>query len=330
MDAPITIPFLKVFDNKFHVVFHNNYKRIYPENQGENLQKDRVLSYNGLLSKSAERLILERLTAWFNVCDAYNSLPVSVRGYHFKKLVFITLTLSEKQCMSDMDIKAKLLDMFLDRLLTTFGKYEYFWRAEKQKNGNIHFHLILDLYIDKLQLRSIWNGVQDYYGLLDNFEKKYHHKNPNSTDIKLINSKTGGIGYISKYVQKQKDEVLVQGRLYSFSKGLVHLKIPMIIIDSYVSYFIDKCKSLFQHTVIQKDYFVGIYFKQPLNLEFFQFDFLRILRNYYKDYALLLYVKETPEEIMHLFELKNFNFPKFAEMISDKDLICEVRKYFIF
>ena len=330
MEAPLIIPFLKVFDNKLHIVFNNNYRRIYPDEQGSNLKKDRVLAYNGLLSKSAERLILERLTAWFNVCDEYNKLPVKTRGYHFKKLVFVTLTLSQKQSMSDKDVKAKLLDMFLDRLSEDYGKCEYFWRAEKQKNGNIHFHLVLDVYIDKYVLRDRWNAVQDYYGLLDKFERKYHHKNPNSTDIRLINAKSGGIGYISKYVQKQKDEVVVDGRLYSFSKGLLHLKIPMVIIDSYVNYFIDKCKLMFEHTVIQKDYFVGIYFKNPLNIDLFQFEFIRKVKQYYHDYAILLYINDAPEHIMSLFELKNFNYSKFLEMLSEKELTYEARKYFIF
>ena len=63
------------------------------------------------------------------------------------KLTFITLTLPSKQIHSDNEIKSKCLNQFLIELKKNHSVSRYIWKAEKQENNNIHFHIIADKFI---------------------------------------------------------------------------------------------------------------------------------------------------------------------------------------
>src|SRR5690606_39568338 len=65
--------------------------------------------------------------------------------YKFR-LSFITLTLPSPQgSISDKEIKRGPLRMFIQKMGRRYGMYNYVWKAEKQKNGNIHFHITTDV-----------------------------------------------------------------------------------------------------------------------------------------------------------------------------------------
>ena len=154
------------------------------------------------------------------------------------KIAFVTLTLPSKQIHSDNEIKSKCLNQFLIELKKRFKVARYVWRAEKQKNGNIHFHILIDRFVPWSSLRDIWNRIVNKLGYVDRYReelKKWHESgfkvrkdllknwdyksqlkayetgkkndwnSPNSTDIhsirKIINIKA----YISKYLTKNGD-----------------------------------------------------------------------------------------------------------------------------
>lgn len=93
------------------------------------------------------------------------------------RLVFITLTLSSTQQHSDVEIKEHIFQPFLDYLRKAFKVDLYIWKAERQKNLNLHFHLIVDKYIPLAIVREKWNRYQDKLGYISNY---YQH---NSTKI---------------------------------------------------------------------------------------------------------------------------------------------------
>lgn len=151
------------------------------------------------------------------------------------KFSFITLTIS-----SEMD-KNINYSMLLKRLIETleyrYGKFNYVWRIEFQLNGNLHFHLIIDIEIDWKIVRSQWNKIQkihvdryaikmrskyrngfyfdgnmlDYNGKVVEEEIQYKRfskgnkanwRNPNSTDVKIVVDSSQISSYVSKYVTK--------------------------------------------------------------------------------------------------------------------------------
>ncbi|MCS7020181.1 MAG: hypothetical protein RMJ87_14205, partial [Cytophagales bacterium] len=79
-------------------------------------------------------------------------------------LIAITLTLSSEQKHDDRTIKKVLLNHFLTELRENHNVEHYYWVAETQENGNIHFHVLIDVYIDKQKLSSIWNRIQAKLG----------------------------------------------------------------------------------------------------------------------------------------------------------------------
>lgn len=79
---------------------------------------------------------------------------------------FITLTLIE----SVPDTKGvKILNKFLTVLRKQYGQFNYLWVAERQQNGNIHFHMICDKRFDIIYINSLWTAQQVNAGL--------YHKN---------------------------------------------------------------------------------------------------------------------------------------------------------
>ena len=136
--------------------FQKNHK--VSDKSKKNLQKDKL---KGTLLKSTIKKITNQLTTWLSSINTYNSLP-NVKKIHKKYYpVFITLTLSSIQKHSDNFIKRYMLGAFIKSIKLNYGVKYYYWRAEKQKNGNIHFHLIVDKYIDYNSLRQKWNLIQE-------------------------------------------------------------------------------------------------------------------------------------------------------------------------
>ncbi len=155
------------------------------------------------------------------------------------KMSFVTLTLSSK-----MNIKTNytlLLKWLLEKLIYRYGVFNYCWKIEFQKNGNLHFHLIIDTCIDWKIVRKQWNKLQklhvDEYQIKQKMlykkgyfyndkiidskgnvveektqQKRYYNgvkanwRNPNSTDVKIVECINGIEGYIAKYVSKEDTE----------------------------------------------------------------------------------------------------------------------------
>ena len=72
---------------------------------------------------------------------------------------FITLTLQSKQQHTDDELVRFLLNPFLVYARKYFGVKYYVWKKELQRNGNIHFHLVTDKFIDHKALRATWNRL---------------------------------------------------------------------------------------------------------------------------------------------------------------------------
>jgi len=159
-----------------------------------------------------------------------------ITGRHFHmRIAFVTLTLPSQQVHTDNEIKAKCLNQFLIELKKRFKVARYVWRAEKQKNGNIHFHILIDRFVPWQNLRDIWNRIVEKLGYVSRYRdelKKWHEggfkvrkellknwdyksqlkayktgvandwNSPNSTDIHSIRKIINVKAYIAKYITK--------------------------------------------------------------------------------------------------------------------------------
>jgi len=87
------------------------------------------------------------------------------------RLAMLTLTLPAAQMHYDLYIKKYLLNEFLTIIRKRYNVVNYIWKAEKQFNGNIHFHLIVDKYIHYKEANSIWNKILDTHGYIEAYRR---------------------------------------------------------------------------------------------------------------------------------------------------------------
>jgi hypothetical protein len=103
--------------------------------------------------------------------------------------VFLTVTLPMDQVHTDAEINRACLQPFLIRLRRDYGIENYFWRAEAQENGRVHFHILVDRYIPKRYLQLAWNMSVEALGYLTRYFEASGSLTPPSTEVHRITDK---------------------------------------------------------------------------------------------------------------------------------------------
>lgn len=86
---------------------------------------------------------------------------------------FLTLTLPAEQVHTDQEITKKVLGTFLDKCRKLGLLSNYVWRAEKQKNGNIHYHILTDTFANFSLFRRLWYLALRPLGYMSTFSAKF-------------------------------------------------------------------------------------------------------------------------------------------------------------
>ena len=202
----------------------------------------------GILSKAS----LKRMRTAIQILNhTSKSKKVYVRktnSYFRFKINFITLTLPCKQKDSDKFIRRYMLERFL-RWMRSKGANKYIWKAETQKNGNIHFHITTSLFIHHAEVRKQWNSIC--------FANDYTNDktdNPNSTDVHSVKNDKYIESYMVKYLSKS-DETRrkVNCKIWDCSSNLKE-KFPIItenIPDEEIHNFINQAEHKIEDTFYQ-------------------------------------------------------------------------------
>jgi len=229
------------------VVFYTDVSGV-PKKRGvkslENLKNNKTKTFS---RKAQKRCIsaCEKLVA----LETFGRFGRNTHLFRYASITFLTLTLPVANSqLTDFHLK-KRLNQFLIYLERQIGKFQYVWKAEKQKNGNLHFHILMNRKVHWKIVRSTWNfciselveeyskkmkelSLSDYIRLRQKergFElkkciKAYNEgvkegwNNPNTTDIHSIYFLKNIISYISKYISKQEDGI--DGRYWGCSDFL--------------------------------------------------------------------------------------------------------------
>lgn len=217
--------------------------------------------HQGRMSKIATRKLTRSLDYLVHMAKPKKIVkPYHGRNFTFK-VNFITLTLSSKQIHSDQVIKAELLNHFLITSLRKWNVTKYVWRAEKQENGNIHFHIATGNFIPWNELRNEWNKIQQKLGYVTRYREnreEWHKKgfnydprhakqwpyerqlkawkkgcetqwdNPNSVDIHSLMHVGNIKAYMVKYMSKNKkytdEEIQAWNELSEEEKEMIRNK----------------------------------------------------------------------------------------------------------
>lgn len=222
-------------DSVFGKLYPNAVNSDISENSLRNLKKKRN---NMSLSKASKKKMLDSINSMY--CLSKGRKIEYKKGkyiYNFK-CSFITLTLPSEQIHTDKTIKSQCLNQFLIELRKKYQVKNYVWKAELQSNGNIHFHIVTDKYVNYLALRWRWNRIINKLGYVKRYSdrmsklslsdyaklrkkpiedvreayargKRCNWTNPNSVDVKSVKSDDELAIYLAKYLTKKasKDDI---------------------------------------------------------------------------------------------------------------------------
>ena len=226
-----TYEVLKIVKSGYVIYTQSNFRS---EKQRElDMEKEisPVATYTGEMNAQSKRRLMKIFYLWSDSIDMYNLKMKEMKMSSFKKLVFITLTLCCTQFHADAQIKVNCLKPFLRVLREKYNCQNYVWKAETQANGNIHFHLIVDTYIQKELVSDAWNNAIENLGYVSEFEKKYGHRNPPSARIEAVRKMDNIDRYCAKYLCKESNYRKIEGALWKASVPLYQLRETSVEID---------------------------------------------------------------------------------------------------
>ena len=163
------------------------------------IEAPRNNKHHGYLSEKSMVRLKERINYMIYISTnktLRKSLLLPVTKY---KLVFIVLTLPSAQLHSDREISKTCFEPFLKVMRVRWKCNNYLWKKESQNNGNIHYHIISDTYINWEIMRNEWNFQLEKLGYISRSKSK----NPNSTDIHAIYKLSNPAAYLAGYIGKK-------------------------------------------------------------------------------------------------------------------------------
>ena len=209
------------------------------------------------LSLNAKNNLKNKINWLYHLAKAQKILTYSGNTLFNFKVGFITLTLPSKQKHPTKEITNLVFNQFLTEVRQRTKLKNYVWRLEFQQNGNAHYHIVTDTYIDYQLVRTIWNRCLDKLGYIQEYAKRFKDlslmqynnlvnknrktdfetiknrylkglkakwKNPNSVDVKSVTSGKNIAGYISKYFSK-KDDSAVNHNILDNEKNSKNLRL---------------------------------------------------------------------------------------------------------
>jgi len=185
-----------------------------------------MAKYSGIVTTSTQKRIRKNVDKFLQLSKTKKVInPITNKTQTFK-LTFITLTISEDEKMlTASEAYKQLLKPFL-RWMKEKQKVElYLWKAELQKRGQIHYHITINNFIHYSDIKNTWNNIQNRAGLLESFNKKYGHKNPNSTDIHSVYKIKDIAAYLVKYLSKEgSEDDKTSGKIWDCSQNIKSFK----------------------------------------------------------------------------------------------------------
>lgn len=223
-----------------------------------------------ILSSTSKRKLFDSLNSMYSLSSP-RKIEMKNKGFIYNfRMSFITLTLPSPQMHSDVTIKSKCLNQFLIEIKKAYSVDNFVWKAELQQNENIHFHLIIDKYIDFQALRRRWNRIINKLDYVKAYQNKmqglslsaYHAlrnskgncdfekskaayakgclsnwANPNSVDVRSVSNKKDLASYLAKYVSKAVSEA---DEIFNDEGTEISNDMPSLLDYYYNSFSCDK------------------------------------------------------------------------------------------
>ncbi len=240
---PDRITVRSVNETRCNDAFLNYVKKAISTKSKGNLSKNKSTF---VLSPTSKRLIKDSYQLLYELAPPRTvNINKTTKIFNFRTS-FVTLTLPAKQFHTDVEIK-QCLNHFLTDIRRHLKVNNYVWKAELQKNENIHFHLTLDIFTTYNALRFYWNRCLDRLGYINVYRSKFknmslleysRHRNlkveeckdayfkgvknnwstPNTVDVRAVRNSKALKNYLAKYLSKNNDDNLDSNRASNFGK----------------------------------------------------------------------------------------------------------------
>jgi hypothetical protein len=191
--------------------------------------------HNFQISPNSRKNLIEKIL-WLNQFAKARTIRTYSGKYIYNfRTSFITLTLPSIQRHPTSEITNECFDAFLTTLRNRLKMKNYVWKLEYQDNGNVHYHLITDTYVDYFFALKHWNKIINKLGYVDEYQAKMSEmswldyvkeygkggsipvtelarrygkgkrekwQNPNSVDMRAVRTNNNLHYYLSKYFAK--------------------------------------------------------------------------------------------------------------------------------
>jgi hypothetical protein len=287
-------------------------------------------TYNGFMSPTTKRKVSQYLNVWMSAIMQGKKERATEGNTITPYLTFVTLTLPAEQMHDDNFIKRNCLIPFIADLKRLCNVKHYFWRAEAQKNGNIHFHLLIDTRIRHEVLRELWNSYMLKYGYIDKYRQNQQHRhlhgftpmksvnekwttekqkaayergvnenwsNPNSTDIHSLRKIRSVSSYVVKYCCKTEGHRPIKGRIHGCSDSLRELKYYGTVQANLSPRLYAALNDTAGIRKVTTEHAVMFYGNIRAAIEKWDYNLRQQLHNYYTTIYQQLYETETENEV---------------------------------
>ena len=194
--------------------------------------------HNFEISQNAHRTLKRKINWLYYLAKSKNVTTYSGKNIFNFKMSFITLTLPSAQQHTTAFITKNLFNQFLTELRQRTNLENYVWRLEFQTNGNVHYHIATDIYLDYFFIQKIWNRILDLHMYITPYTEKFKNltlsaynklvnpsgktdfsiiakrfakgcenkwNQPNTIDVKSVTNQKNISSYIAKYFSKNAE-----------------------------------------------------------------------------------------------------------------------------
>lgn len=202
---------------------------------GEHYENEKRF-HNFKISEQSHKTIMQKINWLYFLAKSKSVKTLSGKEIYNFKINFITLTLPAMQIHPTAVVTQKCLNQFLTEIKKFYNIDNLVWRLEFQGNGNVHYHIVTDTYIDYYIVLKHWNRITNKLGYVDRYAEKhskmslneyvqtynkggeidfatmknryikgrsFNWRVPNSVDVKCVTSGKQIAFYISKYFSKK-------------------------------------------------------------------------------------------------------------------------------
>lgn len=203
-------------------------------------------THNFTISDNAYRNLKKKINWLYYLAKSKRVTTYNGKTIYNFKIGFITLTLPSKQRTPTKEVTNNLLNNFLTEIRQRTKMENYVWRLEFQKNGNVHYHIVTDTYLDYFFVKSIWNRILKLNGYITDYQNKFkdlklsdynklvnpnneieyntivkryakgkreNWENPPSVDTRSVISNKSISNYLAKYFGKDNEDNPIKNEL---------------------------------------------------------------------------------------------------------------------